>query len=271
MKRALLRSLLTGLLACLLLGAAAPLLRADEDGSSLEEMRKKILEQKEEAEKQEEQEEPEPNEDDDAEAGLLWQLFFELLRFLFVYSASERYADFPYAAWPSHPFGLSVEEKIDEGYRQPGYASLVLDGAHLFADRWGVSARLAGNLLAVHLEGFSQVLFDPSDRLVFYSGNAGITLPFRRLIVNLFLGAFGSDTFSGALFSFGIGAQLFLPGRCILELYNLNAVYGPLHFHYLTVSLDYAFSPVNVGVGFNLNNYAGVLVCGPQVRLSFWL
>jgi hypothetical protein len=269
MGRGILRRLLPGLVACLLMGAA-PALRADQDDSTMEEMRKKILEQKEEAEEQE-KEGQELDENDDEEAGLLWQLFFELFRILFVYSASERYADFPYAAQPSNPFGLSVMDEVDDRYRQLGYASLVLDGAYLLEDRWGASGRLSGNLLALHLEGFSQVLLDPSDRLAFYSANAGITLPFRRLIVNLFLGAFGSDVFRGALFSFGVGAQVFLPGRCILDLYNLNAVYGPLHFHYLTVSLDYAFSAVNLGVGFNLNNYAGVVVFGPQVRLSFWL
>ena len=107
--------------------------------------------------------------------------------------------------------------------------------------------------------------------MVFYSANAGITLPFRRLILNLFAGAFGSDVFSGALFSYGVGAQVFLPGRCILDLYNLNAVHGSLSFHYLAVSLDYAFSAVNLGVGFNLNNYAGMLILGPLLRLSFWL
>jgi hypothetical protein len=107
--------------------------------------------------------------------------------------------------------------------------------------------------------------------VLFYSANAGLTLPFRRLILNLFAGAFGTDVFPGALFSFGLGAQVFLPGGFILDLYNLNAVYGSLGFHYLALSLDYAFSAVNLGVGFNLNNYAGILVLGPLVRLSLWL
>ena len=269
MGRGILHKLLSALVACLLLGLAAPALRADQDDSTVEEMRKKILEEKEKAEEQEEEEEYE--EEDDEEGSLFWELFGELFRILFVYSASVRYADFPYSAEPASPFGLSIEDDIDERYRQLGYANLVVDGAYLFKDRWGMSGRLSGNLLAVHLEGFSQVLFDPTGYVVFYSANVGLTLPFRRLILNLFLGAFGTDVFSGALFSYGVGVQVFLPGRCILDLYSLNAIYGSLSFHYLTVSFDYAFSAVNLGVGFNLNNYAGMPVFGPQVRLSFWL
>jgi hypothetical protein len=273
MEREILRKLLPGLIACLLLGIATPALRADQDGSTVEEMRKKILEQKEKAEEEEEEEEEELEEAEEHSegCGLFGQVFGELFRILFVYSASERYADFPYAAQSSNPFGLNIMETIDERYRQLGYANLVLDGAYLFEDRWGVTGRLSGNLLAVHLEGFSQVLFDPTGYVVFYSANAGLTLPFCRLILNLFLGAFGTDAFSGALFSFGVGAQVFLPGKCLLDLYNLNAVYETLRFHHLEVSLGYAFSAVDLGVGFNLNNYAGMLVVGPLVRLSFWL
>ncbi len=271
MKPDILRRLLPPLVASLLLAFAVPALRADP-GDSVEEMRKKILEQKEKAEEQEEEQEELEEAEEDSEGGSLFgQVFFELFRILFVYSASERYADFPYAARPSEPFGLNILETVDERYRQLGYANLVVDGAYLFEDRWGVTGRLSGNLLAVHLEGFSQVLFDPTGYLVFYSANAGLTLPFRRWILNLFAGAFGTDLFPGALFSFGLGAQVFLPGKCILDLYNLNAVYGSLSFHYLTASLNYAFSAVNLGAGFNLHNYAGLLILGPLVRLSFWL
>jgi hypothetical protein len=271
MKTDFLRKLLPGLAACLLLACAAPVLRAD-GGDSVENMRKKIQEEREKArQRQEEEEEEREDEAGSDGCGFLWEAFGELFRILFVYSASERYADYPYAALPSDPFGLNMEESFDERYRQVGYANLVLNGAYLFENRWGVSGRLSGNVLAIHLEAFSQVLFDPSGAAWFYSANAGLTLPFRRLILNLFAGAFGTDVFPGALFSFGLGAQVFLPGQCILDLYNLNAVYGSLSFHYLEVSLDYAFSAVNVGLGFNLNNYAGVLVVGPLMRVSLWL
>jgi len=264
------RKFLPALVACLLLGFAAPALRADQEGSTVEDLRKKILEQKEQAEQQEEAVE-EQDEEDSEECSLFWQLFGELFRILFVYSASERYADFPYAARQSDPFGLNIMETSEPRYRQLAYANLVLDGAYLFHDRWGVTGRLSANFLAVHLEGFSQVLFDPTGSIGFYSANAGLTLPFRRLILNLFLGAFGTEAFPGALFSFGASAQVFLPAKCILDLYNLNAVYGTLQFHHLAVSLNYAFSAVNLGVGFNLNNYADTLLLGPLVRLSFWL
>ena len=265
------RKLLPALAACLLLAFAAPALQADQE--TVEDLQKKILEEKEEAEKaaEEEAEAEGSAEEDSGAGGFFWQLFGELFRILFVYSASERYADFPYAADPAYPFGLNFLDSEGAGYRQWGYANLVLDGTYLFHDRWAVTGRLSASLLAVRLEGFGQVLFDPTGRLVFYSANAGLTLPFRRLILNLFLGAFGTDLFPGALFSFGAGAQVFLPGRCILDVYSLNAVHGTLHFHHLAVSLNYAFSAVNLGVGFNLNHYADVLILGPLVRLSFWL
>ena len=267
------RKLLPALIACLLLGFAAPALRADQEGLTVEELRRRIQEQKEQAEQVEDQEigEQDQAEVDPEACDLFWELFGELFRVLFIYSASERYADFPYAARETDPFGLNTMESNDARYRQVGYANLALDGACLFQDRWGVTGRLSANLLAIHLEAFSQVLFDPTATIVLYSANAGLTLPFRRLILNLFLGAFGTDLFAGALFSFGAGAQVFLPAKCILDLYSLNAVYGTLWFHHLAVSLGYAFAAVNLGVGFDLNYYAGTLLMGPLVRLTFWL
>ena len=52
---------------------------------------------------------------------------------------------------------------------------------------------------------------------------AVIILPFRRLILNLFAGVFGTDLFSRVLFSYGAQARLFLPARLIVEAYVLNA------------------------------------------------
>ena len=80
-----------------------------------------------------------------------------------------------------------------------------------------------------------------------YALNGGITLPFRRLILNLFAGVLGTDLFSRVLFSYGAQAQLFLPARLIVEAYLLNASYQPLQFSFLSLSLGFAVNRANLG------------------------
>jgi hypothetical protein len=70
---------------------------------------------------------------------------------------------------------------------------------------------------------------------------------------------------------FGVEARIFLSPRWVLELYNLNAVYYSLRFHFLWLALRYAGSHASLGAGLNLSNYAGILLVGPSLRLSLWL
>jgi len=94
-------------------------------------------------------------------------------------------------------------------YLRIGCVNLSVEGATLREDRWGLSGRLAVTILPIHLHGFSQVLLDPTGSITVYAVNGGITLTFRRLILNLFAGVFGTDLFSRALFSYGAQARLF--------------------------------------------------------------
>jgi hypothetical protein len=48
-------------------------------------------------------------------------------------------------------------------------------------------------------------------------------------------------------------------------------VYYSLHFNFLYLALHYAGNKTSLGAGLNLNNYAGVVLAGPALRLSFWL
>jgi len=103
-----------------------------------------------------------------------------------------------------------------------------------------------------------------------YALNGGITLPFRRLILNLFAGVLGTDLFSRVLFSYGAQAQLFLPARLIVEAYLLNASYQPLRFNFLSLSLGFAVNRANLGLGFSLNRYGETLLMGPLARVALW-
>jgi hypothetical protein len=272
MNRKIFRSLFLGLSAGCLLCLAAPALSADgEEGPTVKDLREKIQEQLEEAEKEEAEEQDKFEEDDSEKHNLFWELLIEILKILFVNSATVRYADYPYAAKQAFPFGFQAIEMEEPGYSRLGYVNLCLDGAYLLQDRWGAAGRLSINVLALHLHGYTQVLFDPTGTLAFYSANAGLTLPSHRFILNLFVGVFGTDLSRRAMFSFGANAQIFLPGKFILDVYNINAAYHSLNINYLSVSLNYALAATNLGVGFNLNHYAGTLLMGPLVRISFWL
>jgi hypothetical protein len=68
-----------------------------------------------------------------------------------------------------------------------------------------------------------------------------------------------------------VEARIFLSPQWVLELYNLNAAYYALRFHFLWLGLRYAGSHAGLGAGLNLSNYAGILLVGPSLRLSLWL
>jgi hypothetical protein len=261
MRRSTYRSLLL-LLASLVLGAllAPPACGQEEDEETVEEIRERIREEEEEAEE-------ESRADEDRYSGC--QLFGDILSAL-LHSPTEP-EDGSYPEDGSRPFFYLLRGDPPPGYSRWGYLGLDVEGACLFQNRWSLGGRLTFNLQYLHLHAFSQVLFDPTGRLVCYAANAGLNIMSRHLILNLFAGAFGTDVTTGALFDFGAEARIFLAPRWVLELYSLNAVYYSLQFNFLYLALRYAGNRVSLGAGLNLNNYAGILLAGPSLRLCFWL
>jgi hypothetical protein len=55
----------------------------------------------------------------------------------------------------------------------------------------------------------------------------------------LFAGIFGTDSSDRALLDFGVEARIFLSPQWVLELYNLNAAFYALRFHFLWLGLRY--------------------------------
>ena len=91
------------------------------------------------------------------------------------------------------------------------------------------------------------------------------------VLFNGFAGVFEHEYVDEKLLSFGLSTQIYLPSNFILEIYNLNAYYHSLGFHYLSAMLKYAVWRANIGVGYNYNEYAGVIFQGPMIKVSFWL
>lgn len=247
------------LAACLLVPLGAAVRAYGQDENTVEEIRERIREREEEAKEEAEQEAREDEEDaleqdeEDECLDLGCQLFAKILYELL---------------WdPSSP----LRGEPPPGFSPWGNLDLDVDGAWLFQDRWSLAGRLTLNLRYLHLHAFSQVLFDPTGYLACYAANAGLNLMWPFLILNLFAGAFGTDLTAGALLDFGVEARVFLSARWVLELYNLNAVYYSLRFHFLWLALRYAGNHVSLGAGLNLSNYAGILLVGPALRLCFWL
>ena len=264
MKQRILRNLLLGLVSSCLLGFVAPAVQADEDGETVEEIRERIQEEEEKAKKEEQAAEQKK---EDEYSGC--SLFAEILQALFQARSDSPYVDYPDDR--SRPFDRYYGRMAPPGYSERGYLSLDLDGAYLLKNRWSVTGRLTLNLQALHLHGFSQVLLDPTGYLVCYAANAGVNFSTRRVIFNLFAGAFGTDLSTRALLGFGAEARIFLARHCVLELYSLNAVFYSLHFNFLSLGLHYTGNGMSLGAGFNLNYYADILLLGPSIRLAFWL
>jgi len=245
--------LLPAFLVLCLLGLLGPGVKAmAQEDDTVEEIRERIREREEEAEEQAREDQPEEEEEDGC-FDLGCQLFAEIL--------GELLRD------PSSP----LRGDPPPGYSSWGDLDLDLDGAWLLQERWSLAGRLTLNLSYLHLHAFGQVLFDPTGLLLCGAANAGLGFRAPFLFLSLFAGIFGTDSSDRALLDFGVEARIFLSPHWVLELYNLNAVYYALRFHFLWLGLRYAGSHAGLGAGLNLSNYAGILLVGPSLRASLWL
>jgi hypothetical protein len=270
MKRRILRTLLLATVCLGLLAVASPAALADgEEGETVEEIRKRIQEEEAKAKKEEEKEEEKKEENEHNGCSLLADIFGALFN---SQSGSSGGDD---SRGGGHRSGSGAGaffwRPVPPGYSRWGYFSLAMDGAWLLQNRWSAAGRLTLNVQALHLHAFTQDLFDPTGHVLCYGVNAGVNFTRERVIVNLFAGVFGTDLTSTALLGFGGEARVFFPPNCVLELYSLNAVYYSLQFNFLSLVLLFEPNRMSLGAGFNLDNYAGSLLLGPTVRLSFRL
>ena len=138
-------------------------------------------------------------------------------------------------------------------------------------DTYGVTAKASANLYSLHFNCFYQSIFSSEESLTIYSVNGGYSFTVQNVTLTPFIGAFYIEPLEEARLSYGANLEIFLPGNYSLDLYSINSSYGSLNFHNLSASLNYEFYRLNLGLGFNYNNYAGVSFSGPLARLSFWL
>jgi hypothetical protein len=139
-------------------------------------------------------------------------------------------------------------------------------------DTYGVTAKVSANLYSFHFNCFYQNIFSSEESLTLYSINGGYSFTAQNVMLTPFIGAFYIEPLEKARFSYGANLQIFFPDKYNLDLYTLNSWYGSLNFNNFSASLNRVFyNRLNIGMGFNYNNYAGVSFSGPIVKLSLWL
>ncbi|MBN1694836.1 hypothetical protein JW879_05500 [candidate division WOR-3 bacterium] len=159
-------------------------------------------------------------------------------------------------------------------YRHPRripFLSSTVEAAYLgkdLRDTYGVTAKISANLYNLHFNCFYQNIFSSEEKLTIYSVNGGVSFALANFILTPFVGGFYIEPLEEAQFSYGADLQIFLPGNYNLDLYTINSSYGSLNFNNVSASLNREFYVLNVGLGFNYNNYAGVNFSGPFARLS---
>ncbi|MQY76190.1 MAG: hypothetical protein GH155_00995 [Spirochaeta sp.] len=209
--------------------------------------------------------EDEEGEEDSFFADLLIDLFSVLL----FYSFTARFAEYPYS--PNDDFNFNVSSFNYPDEHRIANLQLSVDTSYLQQSTWGTSSKFSGHLTAINFNGFYQYIFSGKEDFYIRSLNGGLSFILPGVLLNGFAGVFEHQDVDPKLVSFGLSTQIYLPLNFILDIYNLNAYYHSLGFHYLSAMLNYAVWRANIGVGYNYNDYAGVLFQGPMVRFSFWL
>jgi hypothetical protein len=261
---------------------------SSEEKSRIQEVKEKIAEEKEkEEEKSEEKEEENEKEKEkdknkkksndrhDSDSDFFYWLFRGIYDGFSDFLTTVRYADYPYARSSDFKFCSSINR--DPSLTKIAFLNSSVEASYLCkdtrdnSDNYGVTVKVDGNLLSLHLNFFYQRIFSSEESLTLYSINGGISFASHSFMLTPFLGAFYIETLEGAQFSLGANLQIFLPANFIMDLYTLNSSYGSLNFNNFSASLNYAFYRINIGLGFNYNNYADVTFSGPLVKISFWL
>jgi len=259
---------LIGLLAASLLYAEGTSLSGED---KIKDMKERIEEEETKPEEQNQKEgtagveEDEEGEEDCFFADLLVEIF----RILLMYSFTARFAEYPYSPNDDFNFNVSSIEYPDE--HRIANLQLSVDTSYLQQSTWGVSGILSGHLTAINFNGLYQYIFSGEEDFYVRSLNGGLSFILPGVLLNGFAGVFEHEYVDPKLLSFGLSTQLYLPFNFILDIYNLNAYYHSLGFHYLSVMLKYAVWRANIGIGYNYNEYAGVIFQGPMVKVSFWL
>lgn len=268
MLKKILVSFLIGLLAISLLYTEGTSLSGED---KIKDMKERIKEE-ENAEEEQYQENGAAGGEEDAEGEedcFFADLLFEIFRILLMYSFTARFAEYPYSPNDDFNFNVSSLEHPDE--HKIANLQLSVDTSYLQESTWGVSGILSGHLTAINFNGLYQYIFSDGEDFYVRSLNGGLSFILPGVLLNGFAGVFEHEYVDEKLLSFGISTQIYLPSNFILDIYNLNAYYHSLGFHYLSVMLKYAVWRANIGVGYNYNEYAGVIFQGPMVKISFWL
>ena len=196
-------------------------------------------------------------------------LLFEIFKILLMYSFTARFAEYPYSPNDDFNFNVSSLEHPDE--HKIANLQLSVDTSYLQQSTWGVSSIFSAHLTAINLNGLYQYIFSGGEDFYIRSLNGGLSFILPGVLLNGFAGVFEHEYVDPKLLSFGLSTQIYLPFNLILDIYNLNAYYHSLGFHHLSAMLKYAMWRVNIGVGYNYNEYAGVIFEGPMIKVSFWL
>jgi hypothetical protein len=179
------------------------------------------------------------------------------------------YAPYPYAkGWNNDIASWSKSEPDD---RKLGYASISASGSYLLDNLGSGTVQLDAGLLLLHFNGFYQYTFAETKSMNIYSVNGGLSLPLQFALVNAFCGVFYYDYIGTALFSFGVSAKFLLPANLVLDVYNLNSFYYSLGFHIINASLSFAVDRFTIGAGYRFYSYAGLVLHGPELKVSVWL
>jgi len=255
---------------------ATSLLYTEESSSSgedrIKDMKERINEEETKAEEEQSQEDKatgEQNDEDSEEDCFFANLLFEVFKVLLMYSFTVRFAEYPYSPNDNFNFNVSSLEHPDE--HRIAKLQLSVDTAYLLQSTWGVSSNFSAHLSAINFNGIYQYIFSGEEDFYIRSLNGGVSLILPGVFLNGFIGVFDHESVDVNLMSYGLSTQIYLPSNFILDIYNLNAYYHSLGFHHLSAMLKYAVGRANIGVGYNYNDYAGVLYQGPIIKVSFWL
>jgi hypothetical protein len=192
---------------------------------------------------------------------------FSLLDFSLLEAFS--YAPFPYAGdWGNDIVRCRNTGKANNKW---GFLTASVAGSYLFENTKSLTTLLEANFFIIHMNGFYQYTMAESKSMNIFSINGGISIPLQSVLFNFFCGFFNYDYIGSPRFSFGVSTKIFLPANLYLDIYNTNSFFGSLGFHILNASLNLAFRRLSVGAGYRFHSYAGVIFQGPELKLSVWI
>ena len=184
-----------------------------------------------------------------------------------------QYSEFPYSD-NKYPYFSSFDNDKNVPTTDKYFCFNFMADVTLFGDTTGMKVQGRANALMMHINAESDfyITRKSGDNFSIISAHVGfnlLNLPGFSLAG--YIGMMQHSSIETPLLSCGGGFTAFVGYGLNIDAYSRIGFFESLYFVSVNGSINWSINRFTIGIGYEYNNYAGILFTGPSVRLGIWL